>query len=67
MHNIERNEHLPDYISKNFEKVNWKHNCNTKHSNKSNFVGLHITENLCGNGEIISSLLGTVELAGNSH
>ena len=25
MHNIENNEHLPDYISKNFERVNWKH------------------------------------------
>jgi len=25
MHNIENNEHLPDYISKSFERVNWKH------------------------------------------
>ena len=23
MHNIENNKHLPDYISKNFERVNW--------------------------------------------
>ena len=23
MHNIENNEHLPDYISKKFERVNW--------------------------------------------
>jgi len=38
MHNIENNEHLPDYISKNFERVNWKHNYNTRHSCKSNYV-----------------------------
>ena len=37
MHNIE-NEHLPDYISKNFERVNWTHNYNTRHSNKSSYV-----------------------------
>jgi len=23
MHNIKNNEHLPNYISKNFERVNW--------------------------------------------
>ena len=38
MHNIENNEHLPDYISKNFERVNWTHNCNTRYSNKGNYV-----------------------------
>jgi len=35
MHNIENNEHLPDYISKNFERVNWTHSNNTRHSNKA--------------------------------
>jgi len=29
MHNIENNEHLTDYISKKFERVNWTHNYNT--------------------------------------
>jgi len=38
MHNIENNKHLPDYISKNFERVNWTHNYNTRHSNKGNYV-----------------------------
>jgi len=38
MHNIVNSEHLSDNISKNFERVNWKHNYNTKHSNKSNYV-----------------------------
>jgi len=38
MHNIENNEHLPDYISKNFERVNWTHNYNTRHSNAGNYV-----------------------------
>ena len=38
VHNIENNEHLPDYISKNFERVNWTHDNNTRHSNKGNYV-----------------------------
>jgi len=39
MHDIENNEHLPDYISKNFERVNWTHSYNTRHSNiKGNYV-----------------------------
>jgi len=38
MHNIENNERLPDYISKNFERVNWTHSYNTRHSNKGNYV-----------------------------
>jgi len=31
MHNIENNEHLPDYIKK-FERVKWTHSYNTRHS-----------------------------------
>jgi len=38
MHNIENNEHLPNYISKNFERVKWTHNYNTRHSDKVNYV-----------------------------
>jgi len=38
MHNIENSEHLPDYISNNFERVNWTHNYNTRHSSKGNYV-----------------------------
>jgi len=34
----EKNDHLPDYILKNFELVNWTHNYNTRHSNKCNYV-----------------------------
>jgi len=37
MHNIENNEHLPDYISTNVERVNWTHNYNTRHSNKGKY------------------------------
>jgi len=38
MHNIENDEHLLLYISKHFERVNWTHNYNTRHSNKGNYV-----------------------------
>ena len=38
MHNMESNEHLSDYISKFFERVDWKHNYNTRHSYKGNNV-----------------------------
>jgi len=38
MHNIENNEHLPEYVSKKFELVNWTHDYNTRHSNKGNCV-----------------------------
>jgi len=38
MHNIENDEHLLHYISKHFERVNWTHNYNTRHSNKGNYV-----------------------------
>jgi len=38
MHNVENSDHLPDYISKNFERVNWTHNYNTRYSNKGNYV-----------------------------
>jgi len=38
MHNMEKNEHLPDYISKSFERVNWKHNYNNRHSFKGSYV-----------------------------
>ena len=42
MHNIENNERLPDNILKNFERVNWTHSYNTRHSNKGK---LCITKN----------------------
>jgi len=38
MHNIENSEHLPDYISNNFERVDWTHDHNTRHANKRNNV-----------------------------
>ena len=38
MQNIKSNEHLPDYLSKNFERENWKHSYNTSHSFTSNYV-----------------------------
>jgi len=37
MHNTENNEHLPNYISNTFERANWKHNYNNRHSYKSNY------------------------------
>jgi len=38
MQNIEKNEYLSDYISKNFEPVNWTQSFNTRHSNKVNYI-----------------------------
>jgi len=62
MHNIENNEHLPDYISKSFERVNWKHKCNTRHSFKTTVFYRKLGRKR-GN---INALLGTEDLARNS-
>jgi len=36
MHNIENNEHFPEYISD--KRVNWKHNYNKRHPHKGKYV-----------------------------